>query len=103
MRSNHQSSKSCRSSNLHFYVLFIQLCCSTFSYRNRHEEFLSIFRELRRRFDDDDGAIDEDTFRTMVTQKAKEPFTPHEIDTHLDALCEQGKVMKSDGVLYIID
>lgn len=55
---------------------------------------------------DDDGAIEENRFMELVNEaspKEMEPFSKDEINRHLEALSEQGKVMKSDGVIYIID
>ena len=55
---------------------------------------------------DDDSAIEENRFMELVNEaspKEMEPFSKDEINRHLETLSEQGKVMKSDGVIYIID
>jgi hypothetical protein len=54
----------------------------------------------------DDGTIEETEFRKLVneqTTNSKQPFSIDEVDAHIEALCEEGKMMKSDGTLYIID
>jgi hypothetical protein len=54
----------------------------------------------------DDGTIEETEFRKLVneqTTSSKQPFSKDEVDAHIEALCEEGKMMKSDGTLYIID
>lgn len=70
---------------------------------NRREEFLDLFRTLRPRFDDDDGTMEEAAFRILVDRRASKPFTLKEVDDNLDFLYQEGKLMKSDGILYIID
>jgi len=42
-------------------------------------------------------------FRTLIGQKAVKPFSPAELDDNLEYLYQQGKLMESDGVLYVID
>lgn len=82
------------------YTLHLNPCSSLDN--SRYEDFLSIFRTLRRKIDD--GTINEAEFRTLVNkQAATKPFSVDEVNTHIEALCEEGKVMKSDGNLYIID
>jgi hypothetical protein len=82
------------------YTLYLNPCSSLD--KRRYEDFLSIFRTLRRKIDD--GTINEAEFRTLVNQQAAtKPFSVDEVNTHIEALCEEGKVMKSDGNLYIID
>jgi hypothetical protein len=69
----------------------------------RREEFLNLFRTFRRVFDDEDGAMEESAFRTLIGQKAVRPFSAEELDDNLAYLYSEGKLMKSDGVLYVID
>eukprot|EP00934_Nitzschia_sp_Nitz4_P007737 Nitzschia sp. Nitz4//scaffold1_size375055//269907//271215//NITZ4_000306-RA/size375055-augustus-gene-0.723-mRNA-1//-1//CDS//3329541135//7727//frame0 len=71
--------------------------------RKRHDEFLSIFRSLRRKFEDEDGALDVSTFQSLVNKQATIPFSPNATRRHLTPLIEEGRLMKSEGVLYIID
>lgn len=67
----------------------------------RREEFLSIFRAIRQKFDDEDGTMQASTFRALVAKKnTGKPFEPKEIDDHLQYLCDKGQLMQSDGVLY---
>jgi hypothetical protein len=51
----------------------------------------------------DDGTIEETEFRKLVNQQASKSFSVDEVDAHVEKLCEEGKVMKSDGTIYIID
>jgi hypothetical protein len=68
---------------------------------SRNEQFLSIFRSLRLKIDD--GTIEETEFRKLVNQQASKSFSVDEVDAHVEKLCEEGKIMKSDGTIYIID
>jgi hypothetical protein len=34
---------------------------------------------------------------------SKTPFDVDELDGHIASLCNEGKIMRSDGVLYLID
>ena len=55
---------------------------------------------------EDDGAIDETRFLSLVNEvspKDANPFSKDEVDRHIEILGEQGKVMKSDGIIYMID
>jgi len=70
---------------------------------DRREEFLNVFQSLRRKFDEDDGMMDESEFIATMTNRAEKAFTKAEIDKHLEYLYQEGRLMKSDGVLYIID
>jgi len=70
---------------------------------NRREEFLNLFHTYRRIFDDEDGTMEESAFRTLISQKAVKPFTEAELNANLEFLYQDGKLMKSDGVLYIVD
>ncbi len=72
-------------------------------YRYRREDFLNLFRTLRRKFDEEDGMMEETQFLASVIDHAEKPFTEAEIKSHLEYLCKEGKLMKSDGMLYIID
>jgi hypothetical protein len=47
--------------------------------------------------------MDEAAFRTLIVQKAVTPFSAKELDENLECLFQEGKLMRSDGVLYIID
>jgi hypothetical protein len=76
---------------------------SKFDRNNRREEFLNLFRTLRPRFDDEDGTMEEAAFRILVDRKGSKTFTLKEVDDNLDFLYQEGKLMKSDGILYIID
>ena len=62
-----------------------------------------MFLTCRPQFDDEDGTMEEAAFRSLVEKKAKSPFSVKEVDDHLEFLYEEGKLMKSDGILYIID
>jgi hypothetical protein len=77
-----------------------------FAPRNRRfEEFLSVFRGLRMKIDDD-GAIEEEKFLAMVNElspKEIRPFSEDEIQCHIKALSDQGKIMKSDGIIYMVE
>ena len=50
----------------------------------------------------DDGTIEEDDFVKQVNAEAVRQYEKTEIDTFIERLSEQGKVMKSDGNIYII-
>ena len=47
--------------------------------------------------------MEEKTFRTLIAQKAVKPFSPAELDDNLEYLYQEAKLMKSDGILYVID
>jgi len=51
----------------------------------------------------DEGLVEELEFRELVNQRATQKFSADEIDIHVQKLCDDGKVMKSDGTIYIID
>jgi hypothetical protein len=54
----------------------------------------------------EDGTIEESHFRQLVNERSTAgtcTFSDDEINTHLDKLCDDGKVMRSSGTLYIID
>ncbi len=72
-------------------------------YRDRREDFLDLFRTLRPKFDEEDGMMEETQFLASVIDHAEKPFTRAEIDIHMEYLYKEGKVMKSDGMLYVID
>lgn len=69
----------------------------------KRNQFLSIFRALRPKFDDEDGTMDETTFRKAMIAKSDNGFTEADVNEHLQYLCNNGKLMQSDGMLYIID
>ena len=69
----------------------------------KREQFLSIFRTLRPKFDEDDGAMDENMFRDFMIAQSKNTFTKAEVDEHLRFLCDDGRLMQADGMLYTID
>ena len=70
---------------------------------SRREEFLNLFGSLRQTFYDQDGAMEEKVFRCLIAYKADKQFSPAELDDNLEYLYQQGKLMESDGVLYVID
>lgn len=47
--------------------------------------------------------MDETAFRALIDQRAAKPFSLKELDDNLEYLYQEGKLMKSDGILYIID
>lgn len=47
--------------------------------------------------------MEESAFRTLISQKAVKPFSAKELDDNLEHLYQQGKLMQSEGVLYMID
>lgn len=61
---------------------------------------MTIFNRIRLRMDD--GTIEEEDFLKQVNAEAIRAYDKNEIDTFIDKLSEQGKVMKSDGNIYII-
>lgn len=67
---------------------------------SRFVQFMTIFNRIRLRMDD--GTIDEDEFMKQVNVEAIRAYDKNEINTFIDKLSEQGKVMKSDGNIYII-
>ena len=67
---------------------------------SRFVQFMTIFNRIRLRMDD--GTIEEDDFVKQVNAEAVKPYEKSEIDAFIDRLSEQGKVMKSDGNIYII-
>jgi hypothetical protein len=75
-----------------------------FCHDSRYNEFLSIFQTLRLQIDgDEDGQISEDQFKQRFQSMTdKSPFDIDELDGHITSLCNEGKIMKSDGVLYLI-
>jgi hypothetical protein len=71
----------------------------------RFEQFLSVFRGLRMKIDDD-GAIEEKKFLAMVNEfspKEIRPFSEDEVECHIKTLSDQGKIMKSDGIIYMVE
>ena len=64
---------------------------------------MTFFQSLRRKFDEDDGMMEESEFIANMANRAEKAFTKAEIDAHLEHLYQEGRLMKSDGVLYIID
>jgi hypothetical protein len=86
------------------YSLYIFL---SFVFSRRFEQFLSIFRAIRQRIDD--GTIEETEFEKLVNAQAEtsasttKPYSKEEVEAHLETLSGQGKVMKSEGTIYIID
>jgi hypothetical protein len=86
---------------LGYSLSFVRLSC------RRFDQFLSIFRVIRLRIDD--GTIDETEFEKLVNAQAEtsasttKPYSKEEVEAHLETLSGQGKVMKSEGTIYIID
>jgi len=69
---------------------------------DRYREFLTVFRDLRMKAEE--GTIEESLFRKLVNERSTTgAFSDGEINTHLEKLCDDGKVMRSSGTLYIID
>jgi len=86
------------------HINIVLLISSPVLFRNdRRQEFLDLFRTLRRKFDDEDGTMEETAFRALMDQRASKAFTMKEMDDNLEQLYQDGKLMKSDGILYIID
>ena len=55
---------------------------------------------------DDDGTIEEEKFLAMVNElspKEMRPFSEDEVDCHIKTLIDQGKIMKSDGIIYMVE
>ncbi|CAJ1966924.1 unnamed protein product [Cylindrotheca closterium] len=67
---------------------------------SRFVQFMTIFNRIRLRMDD--GTIEEEDFLKQVNAEAIRAYDKNEINTFIDKLSEQGKVMKSDGNIYII-
>jgi hypothetical protein len=60
------------------------------------------FQSIRARLDD--GEIAEDDFIRLVNEDTQiTTFPKEEILRHLKNLSDQGKVMTSDGIVYMID
>ena len=79
---------------------FILILCER---NKRREEFLDVFRTVRPRFDYEDGVMEEAAFRILFDRKCSKNFSLHEFDDNLEFLEQQGKLMRSDGMIYIID
>jgi hypothetical protein len=52
---------------------------------------------------DDEGALSEDQFHDLFHETAPQSFSKEEIAKHLESLCNEGKVMRSDGMIFLID
>lgn len=67
----------------------------------RYDEFLSTFQTVWMKVDEEE--IPEARFRQLFRQlTSKSPFTPEELDANIEQLCNEGKLMKSDGTLFKI-
>ena len=52
----------------------------------------------------DDGVVEETKFWELVNKYTNTTtFSKEEIDSHIKVLCDEGKVMKSEGTIYMID
>jgi hypothetical protein len=51
----------------------------------------------------DDEEVSEEMFRQLFNELTSDPFPKEELDEHIQSLCNEGKLMKSDGMLYKID
>jgi hypothetical protein len=51
----------------------------------------------------DDEEIDEDHFQELFHQLTSRSFGQEELNDHIELLCKEEKLMKSDGMLYKID
>jgi hypothetical protein len=52
----------------------------------------------------EEGTIEESQLRKLVNERSTTgSFSDDEINTHLEKLCDDGKVMRSSGTLYIIE
>ncbi|KAG7346418.1 hypothetical protein IV203_005486 [Nitzschia inconspicua] len=68
---------------------------------SRYDEFLSTLRTVWMRVEDEE--VNEERFKSLFHQLTSNTFTPGELDGHIESLCKEGKLMKSDGMLYKID
>jgi hypothetical protein len=68
---------------------------------SRYDEFLTTLRTLWIRVDDEE--VSEDQFKRLFHELTLNSFAPSEVDDHIQSLCNEGKLMKSDGMLYKID
>jgi hypothetical protein len=51
----------------------------------------------------DEEEISETRFRQLFQElSSKSPFSPEELDANIEQLCNEGKLMKSDGTLFKI-
>ena len=51
----------------------------------------------------DEDEISETRFRQLFQQlSSKSPFSSEEVDANIEQLCNEGKLMKSDGTLFKI-
>ena len=62
-----------------------------------------MFQALRMK--SDDGTIAETEFLAAINEQSKDamPFSKEELDSHVRVLCDEGKAMKCDGTIYVID
>jgi hypothetical protein len=51
----------------------------------------------------DDEEVSEEMFRQLFNELTSDSFAKEELDEHIQSLCNEGKLMKSDGMLYKID
>jgi len=68
---------------------------------SRHDEFLSTCRTVWMRVDDEE--VSEDKFLKLFNELTSNSFAEQELEWHIQSLCDEGKLMKSDGMLYKID
>eukprot|EP00980_Cylindrotheca_fusiformis_P017857 scaffold5653_cov147-Cylindrotheca_fusiformis.AAC.19 len=73
---------------------------------SRFEEFLSIFGVIRSRMDD--GEIEEAEFERLFNAHCNKsdntkPYPKEELNAHLETLSGQGKLMRTEGTIYIIE
>jgi hypothetical protein len=51
----------------------------------------------------DDEEVREDIFLKLFNELTSNSFGNDEINGHIQSLCNEGKLMKSDGIIYKID
>lgn len=52
---------------------------------------------------EDEGAVSENQFRDLFKEASKQSFSSEEVEKHLESLCNEGKIMRSDGMIFLID
>mmetsp|Transcript_6184 Transcript_6184/g.16820 ORF Transcript_6184/g.16820 Transcript_6184/m.16820 type:complete len:125 (+) Transcript_6184:112-486(+) len=72
------------------------------AWNRRYEQFLAIFQSLREsRFEDE--MMEETDFKTATNEVTKTTtFTDGEIDEHLKRLVSEGKIVQSDGCIFLV-
>ena len=81
---------------------FSYSCLSPLNVLRRYDQFMDRFQSIRAKLDE--GEIGEEDFARLVNEDTQiTTFSKQEIKGHLSHLSEQGKVMMSDGIVYMID